>query len=386
MSLLIYHYFSLVAFTAALVCIALSNWRALRRLESYPAPAKWPGVSVLIPARNEETNIGPCVRSLLAQDYPELEVLVLNDHSTDRTGAILAELAAHDCRLRVVPGSPLPEDWLGKHWACHQLSQAARGDLLLFTDADTRHGPRAVRSGVAALMAEAADLMTAVPREEVVTWAEKLAVPLVMQWGLFAFLPLALAYRLKSPTLSTAIGQYMLFRREAYAGIGGYAAIRGAAVDDLSLGRLTVAHRYRWRVADATGQVHCRMYQDARQVIEGFSKNLFAGFDYRILPCLVIWAWLPIVFVQPLLTLLAAALGASIASLVLALSAIQVAGALALFGLTYRRFRLPGYLTFCYPLAVLVGAGLAFRSMAHAIRGGSTWKGRTLMKPKIRLV
>jgi hypothetical protein len=104
------------------------------------------------------------------------------------------------------------------------------------------------------------------------------------------------------------------------------------------------------------------------------------------LPCLAIWAWLPIVFVQPLLTLLAAAVGASIASLVLALSAIQVAGALALFGLTYRRFRLPGYLTFCYPLAVLMGAGLALRSMAHAIRGGSTWKGRTLMKPKIRLV
>ena len=154
MNLLTYHYFSLAIFTAVLLCIALSNWRTLRRLGSYPDPTRWPRVSVLVPARNEETNIGPCVRSLLAQEYPALEVVVLNDNSTDRTGAILAELAADDVRLRVLSGQPLPEGWLGKHWACHQLGQAATGDLLLFTDADTRHGPHSVRSGVAALQAE----------------------------------------------------------------------------------------------------------------------------------------------------------------------------------------------------------------------------------------
>ena len=91
MNLLTYHYFSLAIFTAVLLCIALSNWRTLRRLGSYPDPTRWPRVSVLVPARNEETNIGPCVRSLLAQEYPALEVVVLNDNSTDRTGAILAE-------------------------------------------------------------------------------------------------------------------------------------------------------------------------------------------------------------------------------------------------------------------------------------------------------
>jgi len=169
MSLLTYHYFSLAAFTAALVVIALSNWHTLRRLGSYPDPTRWPRVSVLIPARNEEANIGPCVRSLLAQEYPDLEVFVLNDHSTDRTGAILAEIQAADARLRVLSGQELPQGWLGKHWACHQLGQAATGDLLLFTDADTRHGPHSVRAGVAAQQAEDADLVTAIPREEVVT-------------------------------------------------------------------------------------------------------------------------------------------------------------------------------------------------------------------------
>ena len=285
----------------------------------------------------------------------------------------------------MLSGQTLPEGWLGKHWACHQLGQAATGDLLLFTDADTRHGPRSVRSGVAALQAEDADLVTAIPREEVVTWAEKLAVPLVMQFGTFAFLPLALAYRLKSPTLSTAIGQYMLFRKEAYEAIGGYAAVRQAAVDDLTLGRLTVACHRRWRMADATGDVSCRMYQSPRQVFEGFGKNLFAGFDYRLLPCVVSWLWLSIVFVQPLLTLLSALAGAQIAPLLLTLSAIQVVLALALFGLFYLRFELPLYLTFCYPLTVLMGAVLAFRSILLTLRGRSTWKGRTLLKPKVRL-
>jgi chlorobactene glucosyltransferase len=257
--------------------------------------------------------------------------------------------------------------------------------VLLFTDADTRHGPRSVRSGVAALQAEAADLVTAMPREEVATWAEKLAVPMIMQFGTFAFLPLALAYRLKSPMLSTAIGQYMLFRREAYAAIGGYAAVRQAAVDDLTLARLTVAGHRRWRMVDATGDVSCRMYQSPRQVFEGFSKNLFAGFDYRLLPCVIAWLWLSIVFVQPLLTVLSTLAGAQIAPPLLTFSAVQIVLALALFGLFYLRFELPLYLTFCYPLTVLMGAVLAFRSILLTLRGRSTWKGRTLLKPKVRL-
>ena len=131
---------SAVAFVACLVLIALSNWRLLRRIDRYPPPPRTPRVSVLVPARNEEAHIGDCVRSLLAQDYPDFEVVVLNDHSTDRTGAILADLSAGDERLRVLTGRDLPAGWLGKHWACQQLSEAAGGELLLFTDADTRHG------------------------------------------------------------------------------------------------------------------------------------------------------------------------------------------------------------------------------------------------------
>ena len=129
------------------------------------------------------------------------------------------------------------------------------------------------RSGVAALQAEMADLITAIPREEAVTWAEKLAVPLIMQFGTFAFLPLALAYRLESPILSTAIGQFMLFRKEAYAAIGGYAAIRQAAVDDLALGRLTVACHRRWRMADATRRCELSNVSESSSGVRGIRQE-----------------------------------------------------------------------------------------------------------------
>ena len=172
-------------------------------------PDRPPRVSVLVPARNEEANIGDCVRSLLSQDYPDFEVIVLDDGSRDRTGEILAELAARDPRLRVIAGRELPAGWLGKHWACQQLGEAADGELLLFTDADTRHGPRSLWNGAAASLAQGADLLTAFPRQEVVTWSEKLVVPF-FPWSLLSFLPLALAYRVRSPAFCAAIGQYML--------------------------------------------------------------------------------------------------------------------------------------------------------------------------------
>ena len=129
-----YHQFSIAVFAACLVLIALSNWRLLRRVEVGAPPVRWPRVSALVPARNEEINIGDCVRSLLAQNCPDLEVIVLDDQSCDRTGEILAELAAQDRRLRVIAGQALPDGWLGKHWACQQLAESATGDLLFFTD------------------------------------------------------------------------------------------------------------------------------------------------------------------------------------------------------------------------------------------------------------
>jgi chlorobactene glucosyltransferase len=123
---------SLVGFLSGLLLIALSNLYSLKRLQASPSPERYPCVSILVPARNEEANIVPCVRSLLAQSYPSFEVLVVDDNSDDCTWQVLSELANETDRLRIFRGHPLPPGWLGKHWACHQLSQAASGDLLLF--------------------------------------------------------------------------------------------------------------------------------------------------------------------------------------------------------------------------------------------------------------
>lgn len=377
------HQASLIFFLAVLLLIALSNLRSLRRLGTYPLPTHLPPLSVLVPARDEETNIGPCVRSLLVQEYPDFEVLVLDDASSDDTWRIAETLAEEDDRLRVMAGRPLPSDWMGKHWACHQLAQAAGGSLLLFTDADTRHHPYALRDAVAALQAEEADLLTALPCEEVLSWAEKLVVPII-PWSLFAFLPLGLAHRSSRPALSATIGQFMLFRRQTYEQIGGHQAVRQETVDDIALGRLVKAQGLRWRMLDGTDRVRCRMYHNFREVYEGLSKNLFAAFGYNVLTFSFVWLWLGIVFGEPLVVLALRMIGVPVSELSLTLSIAAVTLSLLLWGLSHWRFCFPIYLALLYPISLLLAEVIAGRSVLSTLTGRAQWKGRVLSKPQPR--
>lgn len=355
-------------FLLTLFLIGLTNLRFLRRMERYGTPARFPRVAVLVPARNEAANIRECIRSLLAQDYGHFDIIALDDHSTDGTGAMLSELAAADPRLRVLAGKPLPPSWLGKHWACHQLVQATDAELILFTDADTRHHPHALGNAVAALLREEAALITALPREHVVTWGEKLIVPL-LPWSMFYFLPLGLAHRIAFPPLSATIGQFMLFRRSAYEAIGGHASVRRHAADDLSLGRRIIAHDLRWRLVDGVEAVECRMYRNWREAFDGFGKNLFAAFDYKPWLFVPIWLWLGIVFLAPLLVALSGNVYAS---------GPPIALSLMLWAVFYRRFHFPLYLTLFYPFTLAIAVLLAFRSMALTVTGRAVWKGRVL--------
>jgi len=379
------HQASLVVFLGVMLLIILSNLLTIRRMERYPAPARYPFLSVLIPARDEEANIGDCLRSLLAQEYPSYEVLVLDDHSTDRTLDTVQELAAGEKRLRVLIGAPLPPDWLGKHWACHQLAQAARGELLLFTDADTRHHPYALRDALAALLAEGTDMLTAFPREEVRSWAEVLVGP-VSFWSLFSFTPLFLAHHLRLPQLSTAIGQFMLFRRPAFEQIGGYEAIRQHAADDVALARRVKAVGLRWRLVDGAARVRCRMYHSFGEVCEGFSKNLFAVFGYRAIPFGFVWLWLLLLFWEPLFVLALALVGLPLSGQSVALAVIAVAASLAVFGIPYYRLGFPLGAVLAYPISIVLMVFLAGRSLALALNGHSTWKGRQLIRPRVRWI
>ena len=187
------HPYTVLGFLALSLLIALGNSLFLRRLtRTYSSLEQTPFVSVLVPARNEESNIDKCIRSLLAQEYSTFEVIVLDDHSTDSTRSILDGIQKEQPALKIISGEPLPEGWLGKHWACQQLAGAARGELLLFTDADTWHEPHALRDSVATLIKEGADLLTMFPHEKVVTWGEKLTVP-VLGFAPFSFVPIFLA-------------------------------------------------------------------------------------------------------------------------------------------------------------------------------------------------
>jgi len=380
---LVQHQIGLVVFLAVLLLIALSNLRAMRRLDEYACPPLFPRFSTLVPARNEEANIGPCVLSLLAQQYPDFQVIVLDDESSDETWQVLVTLAAEDSRLRVLRGKPLPDGWVGKSWACHQLAQAADGELLLFTDADTRHHPQTLLNAAAALIAEEADLVTALPKQDVISWAERLVIP-VLPWSILSFLPLGLAYRLRTRFLSAAIGQFMIFRRDAYEQIGGHAAVRQHAVDDVALGRRIKAHGLRWRLVYGGSRIRCRMYESLRQVYEGLTKNLFGIFENNVPVFLFIWLWLAVVFLEPLVVLAMAATGATMSDFSLGLAAAAVDLSLFLWGVSTWRFGFPLYLVFLYPLTIFLVVTIALSSMVLTISGRSTWKGRRLIKQKIR--
>lgn len=377
------HQTSLFVFVAVLVLIAVSNLRALRSLGTWPLPHVCPRVSILLPVRNEEHNVQPCLRSLLAQEYADFEILVLNDGSTDGTGRILSALSTEEARLRVLQGEPLPEGWLGKHWACFQLAQAAAGELLLFTDADTRHHPHALVDSVAALVAEGADLLSALPREVVVSWAERLAVPII-PWSILSFLPLGLAHRLRVPALTAAVGQFMLCRQEAYENVGGHAAVRSHTADDLALVRLMAARGHVWRLVDGGERVSCRMYQNARQVLDGFSKNLFAAFGYRVVPFVFVWLWLGLVFCEPPAVLLCHRLGPARPGPSPWLAAAAISASVLLWAITCWRSRFPLYLALLYPLIMFLTVSVALRSMVVTLAGRAAWKGRRLPAPPVR--
>ncbi|MEO6788789.1 MAG: glycosyltransferase, partial [Chthoniobacteraceae bacterium] len=238
-----------------------------------------------------------CVGSLLRQDYPNCEVIVLDDHSDDGTGAIIERLFADAAKerpeltTRLLRGQPLPEGWTGKNWACHQLAQTARGDFLLFIDADTAHAPGTVTAAVAYSLRNRAGLLSAWPRLVTGTLGEKLVVPVIVLVGM-AFCPLWLQRWIqKQPEraagrdvrgMGVANGQFMFFTRRAYERVGGHEGVRAHVVEDVSLGRKVaelMGEGERLFNCDALQFSTVRMYRSFGETWEGFTKNIRAAFD-----------------------------------------------------------------------------------------------------------
>jgi chlorobactene glucosyltransferase len=334
-------------------------------------------VSVIIPARNESETIETVVRSVLASTYRPLELLVVDDRSTDDTAAIVERLSAADPRVRLVPGEPLPSGWYGKPWACFQGYRAATGDLLLFTDADTRHQPELLARSVGALRAESADLLTVAPRQLCVTFWERVVMPQI-------WLLLALRYhparvnRARRERDVIANGQFILMPRASYEAIGTHEVVSGEVAEDLALAQAVHRAGRRIRFVFAERLMETRMYRGLPDMVEGWSKNMYLGgrrsfpdepFLQALVPVILVIAfafWL----VPPVV--LAATAGRGDLGPVAALAT----GLSALFWvLISLGMRIPAWYGLLYPLGALTALGIGVRS---AWRGGRKveWKGR----------
>jgi len=233
-------------------------------------------VSVLIPARNEEANIEACLESVLASRGVEIEVLVLDDASTDRTAEIVREIAVRDARVRLVATRELPVGWNGKQYACWLLAQEASAAVMLFLDADVRLKPDAVMRCVAELRVKEIDLLSGFPRQITAGWMEKLLLPLI-HFVLLGFLPMGRMRKTTKVGYAAGCGQFFLADREAYFASGGHAAIRGTRHDGLRLPQAFRRSGYRTDLVDLTELAEVRMYDSASAVWMGLAKNATEG-------------------------------------------------------------------------------------------------------------
>jgi chlorobactene glucosyltransferase len=254
----------------------LLNLKTLKKPDiaaKIPAPA--PFISVLVPARDEEANIRECLESLQKQDYPNYEILVLDDNSADRTAEIVAGMAAADPRIRLIRGETLPEDWAGKPFACYQLAKQAGGSWLLFVDADTIHAPHMLRSVLELAVESKASMLSGFPRQLAPTLPLKIVMPL-MYFVILGWLPLWWLRRFKKPKPALAIGQFLMFPRDEYWRIGGHEVVQSRIAEDVWLG-IEVTRQGGCHVAvDLSPVVACNMYRDIGAAWHGLGRSIYS--------------------------------------------------------------------------------------------------------------
>lgn len=266
------------ALAAAGTLHAAWNLRRLRVPPHDPPPVA-ERVALLLPVRDEAHRVEPCLQSLLAQEgLRDVEVVVLDDGSTDGTADLVRRVAGDDPRFRLVAGDPLPAGWWGKPWACHQLAAAVPdATVLVFVDADVVLAPHAVAASVATLRWAALDLVSPYPRQLAVTLPERLVQPL-LQWSWLTTLPLGAAERSPRPSLAAANGQLMVVDSAAYRRAGGHEAVRAEMLEDIGLLRAVKRTGGRGTVVDGTDVAACRMYAGWGPLRDGYAKSLWSAF------------------------------------------------------------------------------------------------------------
>lgn len=265
-----------LAGAAALTGLTIVNaafW--LRRPPGDPPPVH-DEIAVLLPLRDEAHRVTPCLTALLRQERaPNLTITVLDDGSTDGTADLVRAVAGD--RVTLLTGTEPPPGWLGKPHACHWLAAGADARYLVFIDADVVLAPRAVAAAVAHARRTGADLLTPYPRMVARTWGERLVQPL-LPWSWLAFLPLRAVERSPRPSLAAAGGQFLVVTRAGYDRAGGHAAVRDKVLEDIELARAVKRAGGRVALADGSALASCRMYGSWSELVDGYTKGLWAGF------------------------------------------------------------------------------------------------------------
>jgi len=345
----------------------------------------WRRVSVVIPARNEERNIERVVRMLAANAYPDLEIIVVDDRSEDRTADVVrgvaGELAGSSgVTLRLVEGDALPDGWLGKPWACQQGGRVATGDYILFTDADTRHAPDLTRRVVAELERSDADALSLAGRQLMESFWERVVQPQIFTSLLFRYTNNRDPHPPEKWRDAIANGQYIFFRRDTYQAIGGHEPVRGEVVEDMKMAQHLVKNGYALEIRMAEDSFATRMYESLGELVRGWSKNVILGGMATIPPGLLrrlapagIFAGTVFLWLMPP-TLLAVGLLGGVEPLakwgwiVVGMSAVFWSAVSARMGVN-------AIYGTVYPVGAAVGAWIYLRAW---IRGGNVeWKGRT---------
>ncbi len=341
-----------------------------------------PLVSVIVPARNEAHNIARCVTSILSTTYPNLELIVVDDSSTDGTAQIAREAAQRDPRARFITSPPLPEGWFGKQWACATGAKVAHGSVLQFTDADTVHGADLVTRSMNAMHRTRAQLFSVAGSQELGGFWEKVIQPQI-------FMILSMRYGgTESITQSTNVrdkianGQCIFVTHDSYNAIGGHASVRTSVAEDLMLAQRFFAARKRVVIVLGVNQLSTRMYASLREIISGWRKNVFAGgldsvpfgkVGRTLFPLFLLMP--PLMELLPPLVLVLAATGVATSGTLLLWAAISGTATLLWWIVAYITIRENPLYALAYPLGSLV---LLYIFLTAVIRGRRVrWKGRT---------
>jgi glycosyltransferase involved in cell wall biosynthesis len=351
------------------VDIARGNRSIAHLKDAHHHPGAYlPRVSVIVPARNEEKKLREALRSLLRQDYQELEFIILNDRSTDQTGAILAEMSAANTQLRVMNVTELPPGWLGKNYASYQGAAAATGELLLFTDADVVMEPSTLARAVSYLTANQLHHLAVMPKVQMPS------LPLRVFCSAFGvlFSSYMRPWKAKDPASQSfiGIGAFNLVTAKAYKAVGTHRAIAMRPDDDIKLGKLLKRAGHRQEMVLGMGLLTVEWYSSLRELIDGLMKNAFAGLEYRVTMAISAGIAVSLGSVWPFVAIFVL----KNVAWVLYLQAVILM--LLLIADANRVYGMPRWYALAHPFAAALFVYILWKSMVLTLwTGGISWRG-----------